>query len=199
MAIDDILGRIEEESRAAAAEIIEEARRRAAEIRAGNEAKAEELGRELLLRAEKRAGEEERRLVVSEGLELRKSLLAKKREILDALYRRARERIEEIPEAEYRELVKALILKRAISGREEIVVSAKHRKLFGGEFIGELNEAYPGTGGFALAGETGDFEWGVVLREGRRVVDLTLDVLFERLSERMEPAVAAVLFPADGR
>jgi hypothetical protein len=35
----------------------------------------------------------------------------------------------------------------------------------------------------------------VVLREGQRRVDLTLDVMFRQLASRVESAVAGVLFP----
>ncbi len=196
MAIEDIIKRIEEESEAAAGEVLEEARREAETIRTAYARRAEELGAELRRHTEKRAREEEKRLVVSERLDIRKALLARKREILDALYESARRRIERMPRERYRDLMRRLIIARAVSGGEEIVASPRHREIFTDDFVEELRRAFPGGGNFTMADQAGDFGWGVVLREGRRVVNLSLDVLFEQLRERVEPRIAAVLFPA---
>lgn len=196
MAIEDILKRIEEESETAVEEVLEKARREAETIRAEYAKRAEDLGAELRLHAERRAREEEKRLVVSEQLDIRKALLARKREILDALYENARRRIEKMPREQYRNLIKRLIIARAVSGGEEIVAPRRHRDIFTDGFIEELRRAFPGGGSFTMADQAGDFGWGVVLREGRRVVNLSLDVLFEQLRERAEPQIAAVLFPA---
>lgn len=197
MAIDDILKRIDEEAEAVIRGKLDEAGRMAAAVRDEYAGKAEQLETELRLRAEKRAHEEERRLIVNEQLEIRKGLLAKKREILNTLYERALSRIGELPRDRYRKVVAFLIIDGAVSGNEEIVVPPEHRNLFGDQFLTGLNEAYPGGGKFTIAAGAGDFKWGVVLREGRRVVDLTLGVLFEQLRERIEPAIAAAMFPAE--
>jgi vacuolar-type H+-ATPase subunit E/Vma4 len=196
MAIEDILKRIDEESEAAVEEVLEAARREAETIRAAYSKRAEDFGAELRLRAEKRAQEEEKRLVVNEQLDIRKALLARKHEILNALYENARRRIEKMPRERYRDLIKRYIIARAVSGGEEIVASTRHREIFTDDFIKELRRAFPGGGNFTIADQAGDFGWGVVLREGRRVVNLSLDVLFEQLRERVEPQIAAVLFPA---
>lgn len=196
MAIDDILRRIDEEAEGAVREKIAEAERMAAAVRDEYAEKAERLTADLSLRAELHAREEERRLIVNEKLEIRKGLLAKKREILSTLYEHALSRIGELPRERYRKVVASLIVGRAVSGGEEIVVPPGHRDLFTDQFLAELNHAYPGGGAFTIAAEPGDFEWGVVLREGKRVVDLTLGVLFEQLCERIEPSIAAVMFPA---
>lgn len=196
MAIEDILKRIEAEAEAEAGRILAEAEGEAARIREEYGKRAERLGAALEEEARKRAGEERRRLVVSEQLELRKGTLGRKRELLDELYRAAWERIRELPEERYLALMKSLVLERAVTGREEIVVPSGQRGLFTEGFVEELNAARPGAG-FTLAGEPGSFDRGVILREGRRVVDLTLPVLFEQVRDRMEPGIAAILFPED--
>jgi V/A-type H+-transporting ATPase subunit E len=197
MAIDDILKRIDEETGTAIQNKLDEARRKAEVVEGEYAVRAETLEAELRLRAEKRSREEERRLIVSEQLEIRKALLARKRKVLEALYEKALRLIEELPRDRYRSIVKSLVIGRAISGAEEILVASRHRDLFGDTFLAELNESYPGGGTFTIAAEAGDFGWGVVLREGRRVVDLTLEALFEQLCERIEPEIAAVMFPTE--
>ena len=195
MAIENILNRIEEETEAAAAEIIREAEKQAASIRAEGERSGAKLREELESRASAKASDEERRLVVGEELELRKASLARKREILGEVYAEARKRIEGLPPDEYLKLVSAFILKSAISGKEEIVVPAAQLSMFSGGFVESLNRARGAGAAVSVAETPGDFAWGVVLREGQRRVDLTLATVFRQLAARVESAVAGVLFP----
>ncbi len=158
------------------------------------EADGEHLEGELERRAHKRAEEEKRRLIVNEQLELRKQLLEKKREILDELYEQAKSDIRGLGTEEYLGLMKEMILESAISGNEEIIVAKEQRKLFDGSFLDALNGENRKGKGFTLSEEPGDFSWGVVLKEGRRVIDLTLGVLMEQLRERIESEIAPMIF-----
>ena len=195
MSIENILQRIEEETQARIAEIMGGAEARAAGVRGDFEKRGAKLREELERAARMRAADEERRLVVGEELELRKAFLERKREILGAVYGEALKRIEGIEPREYLALVTSLIVKNAHSAREEIIEPAGQRDLFGTEYVESLNRAKGGGAAFSLAETPGDFRWGVVLREGQRRVDLTLDVLFEQLKARVESEIAGVLFP----
>jgi V/A-type H+-transporting ATPase subunit E len=195
MSIENILKRIEEDTEAAIAEIMAKAEEKASGIRNEYARQGTKLREELERRARTKAADEERRLIVAEELELRKALLVRKREILDEIYGEARKRLEGLSAARYRELLKALIVEMSISGKEEIVVPAKQREAFTAEFVESLNKARGPGAAFTLADAPGDFTWGVVLREGSRRVDLTLDVIFEQLKARLESGIARILFP----
>lgn len=195
MSIENIVKRIEDETGATVSEIMRAAEERASLIRGEAGRVGEKVRGELEARARGKASDEERRLVVGEELELRKAALARKREILGEVYAEARKRIEQLPPDEYLKLVSALILKNAVSGREEIVVPARQRGMFDAAFVDALNRARGSGAAFTLAGTPGDFAWGVVLREGQRRVDLTLDVIFRQLAARVESSVAGLLFP----
>jgi V/A-type H+-transporting ATPase subunit E len=195
MSIENILKRIEEETAAAVGEIISEAESEAEKIREDYTAEAGELKVKLERQARTKAEEEQRRLLVNEELRLRKELLKRKREILDALYVEAAKRIESLERDEYLELMKMMIQRRATSFEEEIVVPEDQREIFGKEFLDSLNKTAGGKkGAISISDEPGDFSWGVILREGKRSVDLTLDVLIAQLRDRIEPDIAAVLF-----
>jgi V/A-type H+-transporting ATPase subunit E len=194
MSIENILKRIDEETESAVRAIIDKAEEEASHIERDYEARASALGERLELRARKRVEEEERRIIVNEQLELRKSVLARKRQILEELYGEARKKLEEISGDEYLDLLRSLIIKKAVTGREELVVPEKHREYFTPEYIASVNKLLPGGGSLSVSPGAGDFSWGVVLREGRRVVDLTLDVLFKQLQDKVESKVAAILF-----
>ena len=195
MAIENILKRIEEETAAAVSKIVSEAESEAEKIRKDLTAEAGELKVRLEQRARTKAEEEQRRLLVNEKLQLRKEFLERKREILDLLYAEAQKRIESLEMDQYLELMKMMILKRAISFEEEIVVPEDQREIFSKAFLDSLNKAAGvKKRTFSISDDTGDFSWGVILREGRRRVDLTLDVLIAQLRYRIEPDIAAVLF-----
>ena len=194
MSIENILNKIDEDSRAAVAAAIERAREDTAALSARYARTAEEIGAGLSSRAEKKSTEEKHRLLVSEKLELRKADLVRKREILSNLYDEARKSIAALAGEDYLALISALVISRAISGAEEIVPAAGQTALLSSSFLKKLNGEYPGGGKFTIAAEEGDFEWGVVLKEDRRTVDLSLGTVFDQVMDRIEPEVAAILF-----
>ena len=195
MSIENILKRIEEETEAAVSEVISEAESDAEKIRKEYSAEAAELKERLEALARARAEEERRRLLVNEELMLRKALLEKKWEILDALYSEAAKNIQSLDRDEYLELMRSMIIKRAISFEEKIIVPKEQKKIFGKEFLDSLNRSGGGKkGSFSLSDEPGDFSWGVVLEEGRRRIDLTLEVLIAQLRDRIESDITAALF-----
>ena len=194
MSIENIIKKIEQDSAAAVEAALDRAREEAAALTARYEKRAAELEGELKARAEKKSTEEKRRLLVSEQLELRKAALVKKREILSDLYGEARKSIASLSGEEYLGLLRALIAARAVSGNEEIVPAAGQADLLSADFLKKLNGEYPGGGSFTVASGEGDHDWGVILREGKRTVDLSLDTVFEQVMDRIEPEVSAILF-----
>ncbi|MBN1164879.1 MAG: V-type ATP synthase subunit E [Candidatus Krumholzibacteriota bacterium] len=197
MSIENIINKIDEETDQAVRDILDEGRSRAGQIKEEYLARAGRLAAELREQAEKKARDEEKRLIVSAQLEMRKETLGKKRELLDGLYREAKSRIGTISSDDYREIIKTLIQRKAISGREEIVVGSAQADLFTDDFIESIRSGFPGGGQFSLAAEPGSFTWGVVLREGRRLIDLSLEVILEQLREDIESRLAAFLFRSE--
>ena len=194
MSIENILKKIDEDSRAAVEAALDRAAGDAKALAARYARRAEELEAGLRSRAEKKAAEEKRRLLVSEQLELRKADLVRKREILSELYAEARESIAALSGEDYLALLRALVISRSVSGAEEIVPAEGQTAMLSKDFVDGLNGEYPGGGRFTIAPEEGDFKWGVVLREGRRTVDLSLGTVFEQVMDRIEPEVSAILF-----
>ncbi len=194
MSIEKIFERIAGDAERSVKDILGAAEREAGTLEKDYLKEAEKLKARLRSYAEKKADEEERHLIVNEQLELKKVVLRKKREILERLYEDGKKRINDLPAEESGRILSDLILKKAISGREEIVISESQKEIFSDRFMRELNDRFEGGGTFALSAERGEFSWGVVLREGRRTVDLSLDVIFDQLKEKIEPRIAAMLF-----
>ena len=198
MAIDDIVRKIEKETEEEKASIISKAQAEARVVSERYASAIEKMKKELEDKARAKAAEEEKRLIVNEQLEERKALLAKKREILEDIYKEARRTILSMPKQEYLDLISFLIAKKAVSGNEEIIVSKSQKDYFDSAFIERINKDWGEGAGFTVSSEAGNFEWGVVLREGKRSVDLTLDVLFDQIIEDLEPRLADVLFSDEG-
>jgi len=194
MAIEDILKKIEEETEAECEKILAEAKAEAEKISREYSERAENLKKTLFEKAEARAKEEEKRLIVNEQLALRKALLSKKGELLEKVYSSAKERIKALPEKEYLEVISRLVLTSAISGTEELVVPKSQRELFSESFLISLNDRFGDGAKFTISQEAGKFDWGVILREKQREIDLTLDVIFAQIIEKIEPRIAEVLF-----
>ena len=195
MSVENILKRIAEETEEAIGAVRGETEKRIAVIREEYAKKGGTLRTELERAARMKAADEERRLIIGEELELRKAALTRKREILEEIYGEARKRIESLPPEKYLDLLRSLIVRHSLSGKEEIVPPAAQRRMFTAEFLASLNQLRGADAAFTLADTPGDFTWGVVLREGQRRVDLTLDVVFDQLKARVEPQIAVVLFP----
>lgn len=195
MSVENILKRIAEETEQAIGAVRAGTEKQIAAISEEHEKKGAVLRAELERAARTKAEEEERRLIVGEELELRKAGLARKREILEEIYGEARRRVEGLPPEEYLDLLRSLIVRHSLSGKEEIVVPAAQRRIFTAEFLVSLNKHKGAGAAFTIADAPGDFAWGVVLQEGQRKVDLTLDVVFDQLKARVEAQIAAVLFP----
>jgi V/A-type H+-transporting ATPase subunit E len=195
MSIEQILKKIDDDAAAAAGGIVEEARTEAGRIARQYEAAAKKLRAQLEELAGRKAAEEKRRLLVSEELELRKAALVAKRRILSELYDEAKRKIGALSGAEYLDLLASMVAARAATGREEIVPAAGQRGLLDKAFLGKVAGAFDGEAKFTVSDREGEFAWGVVLREGKRVVDLSLETVFEQVRERIEPEVSAILFP----
>lgn len=197
MSIENILDKIEKETEAAVEEIIREAKEEAAKIGKEYQKKAEDLSDKLMKEAERRADEETRRLIVNERLELRKGLLEKKREVFDGFFEAAKKEIEGMAKDDYIAFIRRLIVDKAATGKEEIVVSSKQADIYPDDFADTLNSSFKGDSAFKISDQSDEFAWGVILREGKRVVDLSLDSLFKEISEDMEPEIAGLLFSKD--
>ncbi|MBN2070684.1 MAG: V-type ATP synthase subunit E [Candidatus Krumholzibacteriota bacterium] len=194
MAIEKIFERITGDAERTVREILDAGELESRAVKKEYLEKAGQLKDRLRSYAGKKAQEEEKHLIVNEQLELKKVVLKKKRDVLEKIYTDAKKRIEKLGAEETGRILRDLILDKAVSGKEEIIVSSSQRGIFSDRYIDELNKKFEGGGSFTLSADPGEFSWGVVLREGRRVVDLSLEVIFDQLKEKIEPKIAASLF-----
>ena len=190
---EKIIAHIQADADAEAAEILARADARCAEIRESYEQKAKEAYAERI-----RAGvrENQDRLDSMERLanmEGRKALLALKQDMVARSFERAVEKLVTLPEAEYIALLAKLAVGASVTGDEEIVLNARDKKAVGDKLVKAANEKL-GGGHLRLAGDTGSFRGGLILRRGNIEANCTAELLVDLCREDMAAELAGVLF-----
>ncbi len=187
--------------------LLELAKQEAAGILADARAKAEErLAQarkelaarvaEIEARAEQRAATEERRIATQAELEARRDLLTAKVGLLDEVFAAARRALVELPEEEWRRMMRRLLLESAVSGTETLAVPAGQRERFGG-LLPEVNEELQKKGlrgELKLAPEPAAIESGFILASRDYTVDCSVGTLIAERRAALEPEVGRVLF-----
>ena len=190
--IEKIIGLIQSEGQAEIDTVLEKARADAAEITARYQDQSEAEAADLEFKNQKNAAEHEERLISVAQMESRKVVLQVKQEMIEKAYALALKKLCSMQEDQYIEVLKHLILKASVSGREEVIFSPRIREAIGKIAVEQVNQA---TGkNLVLSEETRLIPGGFILKDGNIEVNCTFDTLV-RL-ERTETAgmVAKKLF-----
>ena len=184
--IDDILSSAKTTAAAMIEEATAEQEERLSEIRAELEKKQAEG----LAKAQAEADSVYTGMVKLGDLEANKALLRAKQQCLSAVYDGVKQKILAAPDAEYLKILQTLIVKYASDG-DEIIAAKRDSKRVTAAWVKKVGTAAKRK--LALSKETGDFEGGVVLRNGKFDRDLTVDAIVEELKERTVSDVIAKL------
>lgn len=197
MAFEDIIQKIVADGEAAVAAVQSESAAAVARIREQSAREIAAAREQMHRQAERLATERADRILTLAHLEHRKALLAEKQRALAAAFAAAAERLTTLPRGDTWDLLRHVILERVESGREEIVPGRAHAELLDQAFVAELNSALGERGHLTLAAEPGNFDHGVVLREGRKEINGRMSVLLAETRERLVQECAERLFPED--
>lgn len=190
--IEKIIGLIQSEGQAEIDTVLEKARADAAEITARYQDQSEAEAADLEFKNQKNAAEHEERLISVAQMESRKVVLQVKQEMIEKAYALALKKLCSMQEDQYIEVLKHLILKASVSGREDVIFSPRIREAIGKIAVEQVNQA---TGkNLVLSEETRLIPGGFILKDGNIEVNCAFDTLV-RL-ERTETAgmVAKKLF-----
>ncbi|MGE5550285.1 MAG: V-type ATP synthase subunit E [Bacteroidota bacterium] len=145
---------------------------------------------------ERRAAVEARRITTRSELDSRTELLRAKVELLDEVFAGAYRALLELPEAEWRTLIRRLLLAQSTTGAEEIVIPPGQEQRFAAllpEVNGELKKAGK-RGDLRLARDSAPIEGGFILSGPDYSVDCSFRTLIAERRPLYEPEVAKVLF-----
>ncbi|MFZ2146065.1 MAG: V-type ATP synthase subunit E [Sedimentisphaerales bacterium] len=144
----------------------------------------------------KKAGEDEKsHILAAARMDIAKEYLAEKRKILDKVFEQARQQLQNLPDEEYRALIKKLILDAAETGDEEVVVDTNENRI-SQELIKQINrELGPRCkGNLRLSDQRQNLGAGVILKRGKIKTNLSLEVLIDQARKELEIELAKELF-----
>ncbi len=195
--IDKITARIETDAVADAARITQEGKAQCDAIKEEGEKKAQEGYWEKVRQGVASAEDRVQRLAKTADMESRKSVLSFKQDLVAEAFDRAEKRLNALTGDSYVDLLTNLAVRAAVSGTEEIELSAKDRKEVGRKVTDKANAALKSAGRqgkLTLSDREGTFSKGLILRQGSVSVNCTLEALMAQAREEMASEVAAELF-----
>lgn len=195
--IEKITARIIAEANAEAAATIAAAQAQAGEIGAANEKKAQEEYQACMRTGKVETEQRVQRLGNTARLEAKKEILALKQELIAAAYAKAKEKILNLPEAEYVAFLAAQAGKASISGDETIVLNETDKAKLGAQVAEAANALVKERGlepKLTLAETTAAISGGLLLRKGAVEVNCALDSLVDMSRNSLDAEIAAVLF-----
>lgn len=195
--IDKITARIETDAVADAARIASQTKEQCDAIRAEGEKKAQEGYWEKVREGVKAAEDRVQRLAKTADMEARKSVLSFKQSIVADAFDKAEARLNALEGDAYVSFLAALAAKAAVTGREEIVLTAADKKAYGPKVIAQANAALKAAGkpaGLTLARSEGTFGRGLICQQGSVSVNCTVEAMMAQARESMASDVAAELF-----
>lgn len=195
--IEKITQRITAEAEAECGKLTDEAKERCAAIKAEYEAKAEAAYNESLEKGKKEIEEIRVRAERAERLNAKKEVLGAKQEIVNAAFGKAKEKLMNMPKAEYVAFLAGLAAKASISGTEKIVLSAKDAAAVGAETVAAANAALAAQGKkgeMSLSADNRDIEGGLILKEGSVEVNCSIDAMLSQCRGDAEAKLVEILF-----
>lgn len=198
MEADQVITKILSDARAQAEAITKQAEQReAAETAKLNEELAR-FEQETKTLADK-AGEDERsqRLAVAR-MEAAKEYATAKASLLDEVFVQAVQKIEKLPDGEYRELMAKLMAEAAETGEEKVLPGRNDARI-DAKLVADVNARLQGKGKLTLADEKQHFANGFLLQRGKVRTNVSVDVLVGQARKDLEIEVAKDLFSDAGR
>ena len=198
MSLQKILERIQKDAQSEVDRIKGRASATADEILKKAQAEAEALKAQALEDAKNEAKQRGERIVATASLDLRKALLAEKQNAIDTAFQAAVDILVKMGDAEYRKIIRDMILPNVQTGDEEIILSERDKARLGDDFAQEINHqlAQSGKKGeLIISQDTYDIVGGFVLRRGQIELNSSFESLFKSSRGDLESEVAKILFP----
>lgn len=195
--IEKITARIQADAQQEIDAVLAEANRQAAEINARYAAQAKQAEAEILEKSRQSAAELRQRRNSSAQMDAKKQELAAKQALLDEAFQLAYEKLTQLPEGKYEDLLANLAVRASVSGKEQLIFSQADRAAFGGKVTAKANGLLAKAGKTAeltLSPTTGDFQGGLLICDGDVEVNCTFETLVRMVRNEVVGDVTKALF-----
>ena len=193
MAIEDIIKKIESDTKKEVDLILQEAKARAGEIEDEAKKEIEARDQELLRVSKARAEQRKKQIIVDANLKARNIVMQKKTELVNAVFESLKKKISGLDKEKTRKMAEKMMLSAPISGEEEVILPHGHSSWFDKDFFNKVNKSLK-PGSLHPAEEKGSFEWGFILSGKGCKMDFTVDALLVDMRDKAESETAKILF-----
>lgn len=183
--LDKIINRINEDSKNSVESIENSARLEAEKIISEAETEAENKASAILDAARVSAHLISERAASSADIEVNRRVLAKKQEVISGVIESAREKLKNLDDDKYFEIIEDLLEKHKTGDGGKLILSAKDKARLPKGF--DLK-------GLSLSETDGEFDGGFVLVYGNIEINCTFDALFEGAYDELSDTVNKIMF-----
>lgn len=195
--IEKITARIQADAQQEIDAVLAEANRQAAEINARYAAQAKQAEAEILEKGRQSAAELRQRRNSNARMDAKKQELAAKQALLDEAFQLAYQKLTQLPEGAYEELLANLAVRASTSGKEQLIFSQADRAALGGKVTAKANGLLAKAGKTAeltLSPNAGDFQGGLLICDGDVEVNCTFETLVRMARNEIVGDVTKALF-----
>ncbi|MBN2374235.1 V-type ATP synthase subunit E [bacterium] len=197
MSLDKILVQINTEAQQKAEQILLEAKEKAEQIKRESLEDSRLKKEAILDRARQDAQDREKRMVQMARLSGRKSILAEKQKAINFIFNSAMNRLAGLNPGKYKQILRHMLIKAVRSGREEIILPEKDKKLIDDEWLKgvnrEISKARGLPGELKVAKETRPIKGGFILRDGLVEINSSFEAILKYNQNELESDVIALL------
>ncbi|HAL44989.1 MAG: hypothetical protein A2Y12_10080 [Planctomycetes bacterium GWF2_42_9] len=193
MDTNQVVEKILNEAKAAADKIKADADTKLKALNDATDAELSAFEQETQRLCEKAFAENKERVLAIARMESSKQETQARRQMLNKVIENTAEKIKSMNDAEYLNLMEGLILASVNTGSEEIVIG-KNEKRINDDFVRKINQKLGEKGKLQIAADKADIEGGFILRQGKRRVNASLDVMLKVAAQELEGKLAEILF-----
>jgi V/A-type H+-transporting ATPase subunit E len=195
MEAEQVIEKILSDAKAQADKIVKEAEAKAAAEKGKADAQLAEYRQQAETLIQQAAEDEKSHVLAAARMEAAQESLAEKTKILDSVFARAEQKLGQLPDDEYRDLMGRLMVEAVETGEEEVLIG-KNESRIDQKFISAINGKLGGDkkGNLKLAAERHELPAGFVLRRGKIKTNVSPAVLLEQARNDLVIDLAKSLF-----
>ncbi len=195
--VEKIKEKILQDAEIKANEIMEKARLQAKETIEKANQRAAARAKEISQKAEYEASEKKRIINSIVELEMRKDILAAKQQSIDEVFEKVLEKMNNLDNSKYEQVIFDMLIASVESGEEEVVMSEAAGKKLSDGFIGKVNKALEASGrkgNIKISDETRNISGGFILKSQGVEINNSFEAVIRLYRDEIEPKVAEIFF-----
>ncbi|MBN2138480.1 MAG: V-type ATP synthase subunit E [Sedimentisphaerales bacterium] len=195
METENVIEKILSDAKAKARDIAAEADKKINAEKAQSDLELTEFEKQTQTLAIEAADAEKAHILAAARMRIAKEYLTQKSAILEQVFDRAKQKLQNLSDDDYKKLMTKLMLEAVETGDEEVIVD-KNEKRIDVDFIKEVNrQLAPGyAGNLRLAAEKRNTEGGFILKRGKIKTNVSIDVLIGQARKELEIELAKEIF-----